>query len=245
MHGFGEHGGRYLHWPHYLKSSVDSVYCLDLRGHGRSEGLRGHVADFDDLTEDFAHALRRRSRTENHVVAHSLGAIVALRALHYYPDLPVKSLTLSAPCLELRAQVPFGQAVAAGALSRIWGSCHLDAGLDPAQLSRSPEVVAAYRRDRLVHSRITPRFYTEMKSAMRDTLRHCADVAVPTLMLVPMDDPVVNPDASVRFFGELQIKDRQIRMYRGFYHEPFNENGKETPFEDLRSWLKAHSPFLR
>ncbi len=246
VHGFGEHGGRYLHLPHYVREQADSVYCLDLRGHGRSEGLRGHVEDFDDLTDDLAHALRRRAKHENHLVAHSLGAIVALRALHFYPDLPVHSLTISAPCFALREELVLGRELAAGMLARLWGSCHLDARLDPAKLSRNAEVVEAYRRDRLVHSRITPRFYAEMKAAMRDTLRHCGDIRVPVLMMVPMDDPIVNPDVSVRFFNELQIKDRQIQMYRGFYHEPFNENGKETPFEDLRSWLiahRAHSPF--
>src|SRR5271155_2712257 len=42
-HGIGEHGGRYLHFPHYLADTVDVVFCPDHRGHGRSEGLRGHV----------------------------------------------------------------------------------------------------------------------------------------------------------------------------------------------------------
>jgi alpha-beta hydrolase superfamily lysophospholipase len=59
VHGFGEHGGRYLHFPHYLQSVSDAVYCLDLRGHGRSEGIRGHTDRFDLFSDDLAHGIRR------------------------------------------------------------------------------------------------------------------------------------------------------------------------------------------
>src|SRR5262249_38513348 len=59
IHGYGEHGGRYLHLPHFLKQTYDSFYCLDLRGHGRSEGLRGHVERFDHYVADVALTIRR------------------------------------------------------------------------------------------------------------------------------------------------------------------------------------------
>ena len=52
VHGLGEHGGRYLHAPHYLKDTVGAVYCIDQRGHGRSEGIRGHCDRFTQFTDD-------------------------------------------------------------------------------------------------------------------------------------------------------------------------------------------------
>src|SRR4051812_38510896 len=86
-HGYGEHGGRYLHLPHYLKDSYDSFYCLDHRGHGRSEGLRGHVDRWDHYTSDLALTIRRvKDKFSSHpagceldLIGHSMGGLIALR----------------------------------------------------------------------------------------------------------------------------------------------------------------------
>ena len=61
VHGQGEHCGRYLHFPYFLttekSSGVTDVCAFDLRGHGRSEGLRGHVERFDDYVDDLGEYL--------------------------------------------------------------------------------------------------------------------------------------------------------------------------------------------
>ena len=59
FHGLGEHGGRYLHTPHYLHETLEAIRCVDQRGHGRAEGLRGHVENFDQFADDAAVAIRR------------------------------------------------------------------------------------------------------------------------------------------------------------------------------------------
>ena len=61
VHGFGEHSGRYEHMADYLNSKNISVVALDLRGHGRSEGRRGHCPDYSQLLGD-VDALLTKSR---------------------------------------------------------------------------------------------------------------------------------------------------------------------------------------
>lgn len=249
LHGLGEHGGRYLHFPHYLKNDVGAVFCLDHRGHGRSEGLRGHVSRFDLFADDSALAVRRVDeilrkrfgRSEIHVLAHSMGGLIGLRMMLLHPSLPVRTLTVSSPLLGVKVELPLAKRAAAHVLSRLWGSVHMTSEIDAKLLSHDAEVAEAYKTDRLVHEKGTPRFYTELLGAISDTMKRDSGIEVPLQVLVPLQDQIVNPETSLSFFRNLKHREKQLRTYPGFYHESFNEVGKEQAFEDLRSWIKMHS----
>jgi alpha-beta hydrolase superfamily lysophospholipase len=250
FHGLGEHGGRYLHFPHYLQKDVGAVYAIDHRGHGRSEGLRGHVENFDSFSDDAAVAIRRIDeqlrkrfgRSEIHVFGHSMGGLVAIRMLFLHSGLPIKSVTISAPLLGIRVKLPVVKRAAAQVLARVWGSLHMSNEMDPSVLSHDKDVVQAYIDDRLVHNKGTPRYYVELLRAMADTNRRDFGIEVPFQMLIPLLDSVVDSDVSMKFFRELKLREKQLHTYPGFFHESFNEIGKEQAFEDLRSWINTHSP---
>jgi len=249
LHGQGEHGGRYLHLPHYLKDWVDTVYCFDHRGHGRSEGLRGHVEHFDVYTDEALIALRRLDeklksqfgKSEIHLLGHSMGGLVALRLLLKNSGLPLASATISAPLLGVRFQVPVIKKYSAYALARVWGSLQMDSGLDPKLISRDEAVQDAYLADRLVHSKVTPKFFTELEAAMADTLSCKSGIHVPLQFIVPLKDQIVDSDLALEFYENLNHPDKRLKSYPEFHHEPFNEIEKEKAIEDLCSWIKIHS----
>jgi alpha-beta hydrolase superfamily lysophospholipase len=62
-------------------------------------------------------------------------------------------------------------------------------------------------------------------------------IAVPSLVLLGEDDPVINPAAIRRFHDRLGCADRTLVAYPGMRHEPFNELGRETVYADLAAWL--------
>lgn len=249
FHGLGEHGGRYLHFAHYMKGAIDAVYCMDHRGHGRSEGLRGHVDRYDLYADDVALALsrldeqlkKRFGHSEIHVMGHSMGGLIALRTILKHHTLPIHSVSISAPLLGVRLAVNPIKKGAAYALSRLWGSLHMTTEMDPNLLSHDPDVVQAYAADRLNHKKATPRFYTELQSAMADTLSRESGILYPLQMQIPLNDEVVDPEASIGFFRQLKLRDKLLKTYPGVLHEPFNDTTKEQVFEDLKSWIKAHA----
>ncbi len=249
LHGLGEHGGRYLHVPHYVQSAVGAVYCLDHRGHGRSEGIRGHVDRFDLYVDDAVLAIQRLDeslkkrfgQSEIHLLAHSMGGLIGLRTLLHPADLPLASASISAPLLGLEIQAPWLKRWLGVALSQIWGSVHLSTEFDARVLSHDPAVVAAYQADRLVHGKVTPRFYTEMQAAMADTRQRESGIRVPIQLLIPLQDRVVSAEAALQFYRSLKHRDKRLKTYADFYHEPLNELGKETVFEDLVTWIQQHS----
>lgn len=249
FHGLGEHGGRYLHFAHYLQSEIDAIYCLDHRGHGRSEGVRGHVETFDHYCDDVALALfrlhqsvqKRFGNSEIHVFGHSMGGLITLKTLFKYPSLPVQSVSISAPLLGVQVPIPLSKKIAALLLSKFWGSLHMTAELDARKLSHDINVVEAYQFDRLVHKKVTPKFYTEMLKAIADVSRRNSGFNYPLQFLIPLQDEIVNSEAALQFFRSIKMRDKLLKTYPGFHHEPLNEIGKNQVFQDLLLWIKSHS----
>lgn len=52
IHGIGEHAGRYDHVAKYLNDAGIALIGMDLRGHGRSPGKRGHIEERSVVRKD-------------------------------------------------------------------------------------------------------------------------------------------------------------------------------------------------
>jgi acylglycerol lipase len=248
FHGQGEHCGRYQHFPHYLSETVDVIATMDHRGHGRSEGVRGHVDRFEQYVLD-ARAFVERTRSEwgahgrkveIHLFGHSMGGLISLLLLQEHPQISFRSATLSAPLLGLKFEVPLAKRLAGHALSKVLGGLQLDTGLDSSLVSHDPAVVATYNQDTLVHGKATARFFTEMLEAIRRA-RSRDVLQAETQFLVPLADGLVDPQATLEFAGKLRQSGKRIVTYEGFFHESFNEVQKEKAFADLSKWIQEHS----
>jgi alpha-beta hydrolase superfamily lysophospholipase len=52
VHGLGEHIGRFAHVGQALSDAGYAFMGFDLRGHGRSGGIRGHTPSIDAYMQD-------------------------------------------------------------------------------------------------------------------------------------------------------------------------------------------------
>ena len=52
VHGLGEHTSRYAHVAEAFSKEGIILFGADLRGHGRSEGPRGHINSIEDFMGD-------------------------------------------------------------------------------------------------------------------------------------------------------------------------------------------------
>lgn len=241
IHGQGEHGGRYSHFPSYLQQSVDAIYTLDLRGHGRSEGTRGHIESFDEFVKDVALWIEKEVQAkEVHFFGHSMGGLIGLDYLSTQPG-KIRSATISAPLLEFKIQFPIVKVLGANLLSRAWGNLQMDTGLNLDHLSHDPEVRKAVEKDGLCHRKGTPKLYTELKENMARVRSLKKGISTPLLMVVPEEDQIVSPKETIRFFSELEHSHKKMVRFPKFYHESFNELEKEKAFEELHQWIYKNS----
>jgi alpha-beta hydrolase superfamily lysophospholipase len=148
---------------------------------------------------------------------------------------PVDALVLSSPALD--AGMNAFQKLLVAVLSRLAPDLRVGNGLNPKYLSHDPEVVRAYKADRLVHDRISARLARFIADAGPDTSALAAGWTVPTLLMYAGDDHLVNPAGSRRF---AKVAPKQVVSnvcFEDLYHEIFNEGNSAPVFNTLRRWL--------
>ena len=104
IHGLGEYSSRYDDFAEYFCKRGYGVYSIDLRGHGNSEGKRGHINNFKKLLND-SEEMFINIRKENLDVpivmfGHSLGGCIALNYLCKNQSKEISLAIISSPWLK-------------------------------------------------------------------------------------------------------------------------------------------------
>ena len=237
VHGANEHVGRYSHVIEALNTSGYTVTGVDLRGHGRSYGKRGHVMSWGDYRDDLS-AGAKVAGTPVFVLAHSMGGLVAADAL-INPQFEVRGLVLSNPLFGLAFTPPVIKATAAKLISKLLPALSMGNEVVVEHISRDPAVQAAYRSDPLISSTLSPRWFTEMLGAISRLERDGDKITCPTLLLQGSGDKVTSVEASSAIVDKFGSQDKRTKSYEGLYHEIFNEPEKDLVIKDMIAWLDS------
>jgi alpha-beta hydrolase superfamily lysophospholipase len=232
VHGYAEHGGRYAHVARALNARDAVVYADDHLGHGRSEGERALITDFEHVVDDL-HAVAGIARNEHPglplvLVGHSMGGLLAARFAQRWPtevagvafcgavlgDWQWARDVLSEPELP---HIPF----------------------EPLALSRDPEVGAAYAADPLVYHGQYKRGLLEAEVAALDAFqRDIGRLVMPVLFLHGTDDPFVPWRRSLQAVRDLSTKDVTVHLIAGGRHEVLNEINRDEVIGYLTDWAE-------
>lgn len=241
VHGLGEHSGRYEAVFRELADRDLACWGPDLRGHGRSAGVRGHVERFRDYFLDVDAALRfvrtSECRAPVVLVGHSMGGLVALGFVRESPG-EFAALVLSSPALSPHPDLrpPAWKALLARSLSTLAPRTAFGTGIDPGLLSRDPAVGRAYEEDPLVVGKVTARWYVEVEKAGR-SLRHFTGCRTPTLVLQAGADRLVDPEATRRWTERCEGP-VELESEPEAYHELFQEPDVGERLERIERWLE-------
>jgi lysophospholipase len=241
VHGLSDHSGRFEAVGADLSAAGISTWAMDLRGHGASEGRRGHAGSFDWLLQDLERfRLEVLSLTGPDLpvflLGHSMGGLIALRYLEEF-DSGLRGGILSAPWLATALPVPPWKTALAGVLSRFLPALPFRTGIDPADLSRDPDVVRAYREDPLVHQTLTPRLHSEATAAMRLVRERAGRLHTPLLFLVPGNDRIVDTEETLSLARSLPATGVTTRVFPGAFHEVLNEPDRRLALRLIRDWI--------
>jgi alpha-beta hydrolase superfamily lysophospholipase len=243
VHGMGEHGGRYAEFAHSMAGFGYASFVLDQRGHGNSEGRRGHATRFDALLQDVDRFRREVSGLIDldcpvFLLGHSLGGLVALRYLEEY-DSPLSGGVIVSPWLATALPVPAWKVSLSRIVGRIAPAMPFSLNVPAEYLSHDPAVVTGYRDDLLVHDTITPRMFQEISSAMEAVLQRSDRLAGPLLFLLAGDDRIADTTRSLTLAQSLSAADVTVRVYANYYHEVLNEVDRRSVYLELRDWIET------
>lgn len=226
-HGYGEHVGRYEWVAARLTAAGAAVYGMDHVGHGRSEGERVLIRDYEPVVDDL-HGLETAARGDHPglpvvLIGHSMGGLIAARYAQRH-GAGLAAVVLSGPVLG-----------SWGPVTELLGSDPIpDAPIDPDTLSRDPAVGRAYVDDPAVwHGAFKRPTIEAMVAAMEAVTAAGPITTVPVLYLHGEADPLVPIEASRAGWDVIAGPGSAVVTYPGARHEIFNETNRDEVLDDV------------
>lgn len=239
MHGMGEHINRYNHIAEMFATNGYAVIGCDHRGHGKSDGKRGHFPDFDTFLYDVDALLKVVSDNfpdaKQILYGHSMGGnLIANYLLRRQPK--IAGAILSSPYFQLAFQ-PSQITLTIGRLMKgIFPSLSLSSGLDSSAISSDVEEVKKYNEDPLVHDKVSAIMGIEMLETGQWAIDNADKLSIPTLVYHGSADRLTSHQGS-ELFAEKAGKFVTFISLEGLYHETHNEPEKLEVFRKIILWL--------
>jgi acylglycerol lipase len=240
VHGLGDHIQRYIQWADLFKKEGIGFAGVDLPGHGRSEGRRGNIKSYTLLGEMIDILLKSCNQTfpgiPVYIYGHSFGGGVVLEYL-LRRNPRIRGAIITSPWLRLSFEPPRIKVIIASVLKYILPGLIQPSGLNINHISRNENVIEDYRKDPLVHGKISLSLLNGAMSAAKYSLAHAAELKVRTLLFHGSDDMICSPEGSREFAGKTDLA--ELKIWDGGYHELHNEPFREEVFRYIVNWIRA------
>jgi acylglycerol lipase len=196
--------------------------------------------DFTDILSTYYQMVKTwQPNAPIFLLGHSLGGTIAIYySLDHQDDF--KGAIISAPLIHVPANISLSTIIMGRILSILAPRVGI-VPLDATGLSRDPQVVQAYISDPLVfHGKTPARLAAEMLRIMQVLSSRMNEITLPFITLQASEDRLVDQDSAQILYDKASSKDKTIKIYDGFYHEVFNEPGRDLVLKDVEDWLNAH-----
>jgi len=242
VHGFSEHSGRYQEWARKFVTHNIAVTAFDLRGHGKSAGLRGHTPSFNHLLKDIDRVLEENKPAGNQplfLYGQSLGGGLVIN-YGLSRSNGFNGIIATSPWLKLSTEPKAFILLLSRALKIVAPRAVKDSKLDVNFLSHDPEVIRQYEADPLTHRQITPHLFFGARKAGYQTIQKAGQLKHPMLLMHGTDDKITSLKASEQFAQNAVKANKNVRFipWEGLYHELHHEVEKHRVFDAILKWIK-------
>jgi alpha-beta hydrolase superfamily lysophospholipase len=236
LHGLGDHGLRYRDLAYALAEDGWAVALPDMRGHGGSEGPRGHCLGLPEIYRDLdaVHdhlAYRMGPDVRRVLMAQGVGAV---QAMCYAVERPgtLDALVLVGPILEPKYTAPTKPGGVRGLFKKLGPESAGSFEYAPDALTGVSSEQAAYANDPKVHGAITLRTIEVLKDAAGHGARW-PSIDCPVLLVQGAEDTLASPAAT----QALARDGWDYRELEGVRHDVFHDVKAEQTVALVRAWL--------
>ena len=243
VHGVGEHLERYLSFAKKISARNCTCYLYDQRGHGNSDGKRGHITQFEDYSNDLLKIYDLvSSESQEHpvfVYGHSMGSIVAvlfalnhqakikgliLTGFPFKPSIPISGFTLKLIKI-ISKTIPLQS---------------IPTMINVKQLSHDEDIWNAYKQDNMINKTVTFNWIAEFYSALDGLKKNLANLELPLLIMHGGEDKIARLKGAKLAVESIHSKDKTFHIFEGQRHELLNELSP-TPdqvINRIRDWIQ-------
>ena len=242
VHGLGEHSGRYAHVAAYFNANNIGMSALDLYGHGKSGGKRGHIPQYeqhlDVIAEFLQHIQHQYPNVPVFLYGHSMGGNLVLNYLLRHKPMHLAGVIVTGPAIK-PGFAPPKLLVALGKLTRtLLPSFTQSNQLDVNGISRDKTVVEAYLNDPLVHDRLSSELGIGILESGQWLYDNTHNTAIPLLVMHGTQDRLTSPEATKHFFAHLK-GNATLKLWEGLYHELHNEPEQREVLAYITAWIET------
>jgi alpha-beta hydrolase superfamily lysophospholipase len=240
VHGLGEHCARYDHVAAVFAKNNIRMQGFDLRGHGKTDGQRGHIPSFELAMRDIDHFISQAMLTAKGkpviLYGHSMGGAMVL----YYALLRKPKLTgiiSTSPGIATGTPVNPVTLAVGQLLYNFAPSFTLPNGLDVNNLSHDPDVIQAYKKDPLVTPKVSARLGLDVINNGKYILDHAGEFTLPLLLMQGSNDHIVSPEATWQFSRRVPPSLITYKLWEGLDHETHNEYERDQVIQTMVDWI--------
>jgi len=238
VHGLGEHVNRYNKWAAMFSREGIGFAGVDLPGHGKSDGKRGNIKNYDTLFEMIDILLNSCRKTfpgtPLFLYGHSLGGGIVLNyLLHKNPK--IKGAIITSPWCRLSFEPSRGKVLLASVMKSLLPGLTQPSGLVVDHISHDAAVVEEYRKDPLVHDKISVGLFHSAMNAATYSINHANGLKVNTLLIHGSEDMICSPEGSREFASKTSLA--ELKIWEGGFHELHNEPFREEVFTFMMTWI--------
>ncbi len=241
IHRGHEHSGRMAHLADELGLPDFDVFAYDMRGHGRSPGVRGDSPDFATSVRDLQTfvdhiaTIHGVSVADIVVIAQSVGAVLASTWAHDYAP-KIRGLVLASPAFKVKLYVPFARPGLA-LLRKLRGNFFVNSYVKAKFLTHDPERIASYNTDTLISRPISVNILLGLYEAADRVVADAAAITLPVQLLISGSDWVVHHAPQHRFFDRLGSARKEKHVLPGFFHDTLGERDRKLATDRIRSFV--------
>lgn len=240
LHGIVSHAGWYRWVGEELSKQGISMYLVDRRGAGGSEGLRGHMRSWKVLVEDVLRVIeeihKRHPGRPVQALGVSLGAAIALATSILHPKVFESHVLLSAG-IASAVRLPLYRQLRLLLRSYLRPTHLYDLPFTMKQLTHLPVWQEKYEKDPLRSRQMTSRFLVETFKMQRFVRAGMARLRSPILSLLAEKDELIDNRGVIAALSRAQSTNVRIEIFRNATHNLFLSLPRLALLERIGSWL--------
>ena len=236
IHDAGDTGERYKAIASDLAEKGWAVALPDLRGHGRTEGERGHsnglrevVRDVQEIQDHLAYRMPHEPKV---LVGVGLGANYAATYAMENPGV-LSGVVLISPLHEPRFERPEAPRGLSKFFKKVLPTSEGRTGYGPDALTAAPAQATAWSASELTHESITLRAIEEAERSAREHLSRIDGAALPVLAV----HGDANPISDVAGTRALESRGIDVHIVEGGMHHLLHDKKSAETRGAITAWI--------